>query len=84
MNRKVYLLLIEARDRFLQFSHSGECLTDAWTGLGYASTYKPALDVELMEWVHGEPPFRCVGWLRLTETGAEIVADWLKGEIDEI
>lgn len=69
-------LLKEARRRYCLF-HVNEPLTEAWTGLGDHTTYEPVLKAGLMEWVHGRPPKGDVGWLRLTETGAEIIQSWL-------
>ena len=73
-------LLLEAKRRYTTF-YPEEELADAWTGLDHRSTYKPALDARLMEWVLHEPAFRCMGWLRLTEAGAKIVQEWLDEEI---
>ena len=71
-------LLQEALRRYVQFrAYAGEELTDAWTGLGYRTDYKPVLDAGLMEWALRKPAFRCLGWLRLTEAGAKIVQAWL-------
>ena len=75
--------LLEAKHRYTMFRSPGEELTEAWAGLGYRSDYKPVLDAGLMEWVRYEPAFRCVGWLRLTEAGAEIVQAWLDKETTE-
>jgi len=73
-------LLEEALRRYVMF-HNGEPLTEAWTGLGYKTTYRPAVEAGLMEWIHGEePPDRAPQWLRLTGAGAEIVQRWLDEE----
>ena len=75
-------LLLEAKRRYTLFSprEGLEDLADAWTGLGHRSDYKPVLDAGLMEWVFQEPYPRCMGWLRLTESGAKIVQAWLDEE----
>lgn len=70
-------LLTEALRRWQQFNHTGgNTLTTAWTGLGYASDYKPVVDAGLMEFI-GKYEKRCMGWLRLTEAGAAIVQQWI-------
>lgn len=76
MKEAEYRLLKEALFRYLAFHHD-EPIRWAWTGLGYKTEYKPALDAGLMEWVNGEPLPRVAGWLRLTEAGVEIVQGWL-------
>ena len=73
-------LLLEAKRRYTLF-YPEEELMEAWTGLGYRSDYKPALEAGLMEWALHEPAFRCMGWLRLTESGAKIVQAWLDEEV---
>lgn len=73
-------LLREALRRFLRWGHEyGGDLLQAWTGLGHRTGYKPVLDAGLMEWVR-EPAPRCMGWLRLTPAGAEIVQGWIDQE----
>ena len=72
--------LLEAKHRYTLFRPEEE-LMEAWTGLGYRTDYKPVLSAGLMEWVFQEPQFRCMGWLRLTETGAAIVQEWLDEEV---
>ncbi len=72
-------LLTEALRRWQNFGppHTGgDTLTTAWTGLGYASQYKPVVDAGLMEFI-GKYEKRCLGWLRLTEAGAAIVQQWI-------
>lgn len=71
-------LLREALRRFTRF-HGGESLTLAWTGLGSATEYKPAVDggymvVTASGWNRG---YDC--WWRLTDKGAAIVQGWLDG-----
>lgn len=82
LTRPVRLLLEGATHRYVEF-HQGKALLEAWTGLGHLTTYKPVLDAGLMEWVHGVPPPRHMGWLRLTVAGAEIVQGWLNEESDD-
>lgn len=74
--------LLEAKHRYTSF-HPEEELTDAWTGLGSRADYKPVLSAGLMEWALHEPALGCMGWLRLTESGAEIVQAWLDEEITD-
>ncbi len=50
----------------------GETLTTAWTGLGSATQYKPAVDAGLMECATQLNP-GYLTWWRLTEKGAAIV-----------
>jgi hypothetical protein len=68
-------ILREALRRYTRF-HNGKPLTQAWTGLGPATTYKPAVDGGYMEIV-GEPNPRYNCWWRLTDKGAAIVQAWL-------
>jgi len=75
LTSKQRALLQGAMRRYTVF-HPGESLTEAWTGLGSRTTYKPVLNAGLMEWVR-EPKPRCTGWLRLTEAGATIVQEWI-------
>jgi hypothetical protein len=70
-----YRLLLEALRRFTRFAE-GRSLTVAWTGLGSASAYKPALDGGLMTYAT-EPNPGYSTWFRLTEAGAAIVGKWL-------
>lgn len=84
LTRRQESLLREALRRYIHF-YSGWELTDAWTGLGNRSTYKPVLEAGLMEWcATGGPKPRCTGWLRLTETGAVIVQAWLDEMTKEV
>lgn len=75
-------LLLEAMRRYTLF-YPEEELMDAWTGLGHRTTYEPVLSAGLMEWALHEPAFRCMGWLRLTESGGKIVQAWLDEEITD-
>ena len=75
-----YRLLVEALRRYGRFGE-GKSLTEAWTGLGSKTTYKPVLDKGYMEFIHEYHP-RCIGWLRLTEKGARIVQAWLDAGYD--
>lgn len=69
-------LLLESLRRYTRF-HSGEPLTECSTGLGYKSQYEPVLNSGYMTWTYEPPSPRCVGWLKLTDKGAEVVQDWL-------
>jgi len=51
-------------------------LTEAWTGLGTYTTYKPAYDADLMTYATGPNP-GYVTWWKLTNKGAAIVQQWL-------
>ena len=66
------LLLMEAARRYLRF-HKGESLTEAWTGLGSVSTYKPAINAGFMRTHDGKMDARISHWWILTEKGAAIV-----------
>lgn len=79
MKAQVRGLLKEAQHRYMRF-HRDESLTEAWTGLGTRTAYEPVLEAELMRWVYRRPPTGASGWLRLTETGAKIVQDWIDEE----
>ena len=76
LTRRQRALLQEAMRRYIHF-YSGWELTDAWTGLGYRTTYEPVLSTGLMTWIHNKPGRWQMGWLRLTESGAKIVQAWL-------
>jgi hypothetical protein len=79
LGSRQWRLLREALRRYTRF-HQGKPLTQAWTGLGSATTYKPAVDGGYMEMVH-EPNPRCLCWWRLTEKGAALVQAWIaRGE----
>jgi hypothetical protein len=73
-------LLKEALRRWRQRSpgdHTGgQTLTTAWTGLGSATQYKPAVNAGLMECATQLNP-GYLTWWRLTEKGAAIVQKWL-------
>jgi hypothetical protein len=81
MKPQVRELLKEAQRRYLRFRRD-ESLTEAWTGLGSRATYEPVLKAGLMEWIFECPPPRIIEWLRLTESGAEIVQDWMDKEVN--
>lgn len=68
-------LLREALRRYTRFGE-GKPLTSAWTGLGSASQYKPAVSLGLMECATSPNP-GYMTWWRLTERGAAIVQAWL-------
>ncbi len=72
-------------DRYLKRSGvAAKCITEAWTGLGSATHYKPVFDAGLMEPVHGPHPGNSIWW-KLTEKGvlAMILLDWTEGESHE-
>jgi len=54
----------------------GKSLTEAWTGLEYASYAKAVTDAGLMVFIGKYAP-RSLGWMRLTDKGAAIVQKWL-------
>jgi hypothetical protein len=64
-------LLMEAARRYARF-HMGEPLTQAWTGLGSATAYKPVVDGGYMEIATSPNPGHST-WYRLTIQGAAIV-----------
>ena len=75
-------LLSEARRRYLQFGKPiGKTLTEAWTGLGSATTYKPCSDAGLME-IATTPNPGYTTWWRLTERGARVVHAMIDGTFD--
>jgi hypothetical protein len=65
-------LLLEALRRFSKFNDLNQSITEAWTGLGSYSTYKPCADAGLME-ISTSPNPGYSTWWRLTEKGAMIV-----------
>lgn len=83
LKRDEYLLLVEALRRFECFAHrqddkpwEPEAMQEAWTGLGYATEYRPAVSAGLMRPIHEMPAPRTMGWWGLTEKGARIVLRW--------
>ena len=72
-------LLLEALRRYVT-KHRGEPLTEAWTGLGCYTVYKPAFDAGLMTYAT-QPNPRHTTWWKLTPAGAEIVQTWLDEEV---
>lgn len=84
LKAREYRLMQEALRRYTMGGRieqlGGDALTEAWTGLGTAAEYRPAVEAGLMEIVpgHGGPPApRVLGWWRLTSKGAKIVQAWL-------
>lgn len=77
MDRQALWALHESLRRYTRF-HSDKPLTDpsAWTGLGFKSDYRAAINAGLMQFIHPYRP-RCMGWLKLTDKGAAIVQVWL-------
>lgn len=69
-------LLREAARRSQMF-HRGEPLTEAWTGLGSATLYKPVVNAGLMECATTLNPGYSTWW-RLTEKGAAIVQKMIR------
>lgn len=76
LKRDTYEDLVEALRRYTR-NHDGEELTEAWTGLGNKTSYRGSLRDGYMTWVHGTPTPGTIGWLRLTNSGAKIVGEWL-------
>jgi len=74
-----HTLLCEALRRYTRFGiGDGKSLTEAWTGLGFTSYYKIALETGLMTYIDGDKPYpRILHWFRLTDKGAKIVQNWL-------
>lgn len=51
-------------------------ITSRWLGLGTAAAYKQAIEGGYMRFFDGRtPPPRCMGWLCLTEKGAEALKE---------
>ena len=68
-------LLLEALRRYTRF-HQGEVLTEAWTGSGSYSEYRPCLKAGLMDYaVEPNPGYST--WWKLTDKGAVVVQSWL-------
>lgn len=66
-------LLTEAARRFLEFNEFNQGFTEAWTGLGTYTTYKPVFDAGLMVPHDGKLTKRIMMWWVLTPKGAKIV-----------
>lgn len=75
LNWKQQVLLEEALRRYWLFAE-GKSLTEAWTGLGYKSDYKPVVDAGLMAPIGRDLP-GCLRWFRLTKEGAAVVQQWI-------
>jgi hypothetical protein len=74
---KQHWLLCEALRRYSKFSdYKDIALTSAWTGLGSATQYKPALDKDLMTYATTPNP-GFMTWFKLTPLGAQYVQAWL-------
>mgnify|MGYP001570460100 FL=1 len=71
-------LLCEALRRQTRFNLHDlkKPLTEAWTGLGLATDYKPAVDAGLMTCATKLNP-GYMTWWKLTEPGAKIVQAWI-------
>lgn len=79
MNRGTFFMLTEAARRYKCHNTQGKSITEAWTGLAYATDAKGALSNGYMRWV-SKPHPRCLGWLQLTDKGAAIVQGWIDTE----
>lgn len=74
-----FWLLVEAFRRKTKF-HQGAALCDAWTGLGTATDYKPAINYGYMTHVFPERNKKHAEWWKLTLAGAAIVQDFIDYE----
>ncbi len=72
---KIQKLLAGALRRYTRF-HKGHKMTDCWTGLGFVTEYKPAINAGLMESATNSQR-GCMRWFRLTPAGAKIVKAWV-------
>ena len=75
--RQIERLLFEAyrRNDMADGHERAKVVTNRWLGLGTEAAYRPAIQAGLMRWHDGRtPPVRCMGWLCLTEKGAETMA----------
>ena len=79
LSNRQHALLVEALRRHTRFNLKvdglGMPLTEAWTGLGSATTYQPAVDAGLMVCATELNPGHTTWW-KLTVKGALIVAFW--------
>ena len=78
LTKRQHRILVEALRRHTRFNmHDlNKPLTEAWTGLGSMTEYRPALDAGLMTCATQLHPGFSVWW-KLTTRGALIVAYWL-------
>ena len=78
LTKRQHGCLVEALRRHTRFNmHDlNKPLTEAWTGLGSMTDYKPALDAGLMVYANSPHPGFSTWW-KLTIKGALIVAYWL-------
>ncbi len=81
ITQKQKVLLLEAARRWLlkpEDHTGGQTLTTAWTGLGTCTEYKAVTQAGLMCLATGTAPAaRVLRWWQLTDTGADIVQEWL-------
>lgn len=79
LTQNQHWLLCEALRRFECFHRDQKWtiknLTEAWTGLGSKTNYKPVLNAGLMV-IAGTYYKGVSNWFRLTNTGAKIVKKW--------
>lgn len=80
MKASVRRILEEAIRRWLSFG-ANKSLETAWTGLGYESEYRPAIEAGLMQWVDKKPVPRQMLWLKLTPAGVEAVRGMMRERI---
>ena len=83
LRKQEYYCLVEALRRRSRFHMAGPgdthtAITNQWTGLGSATTYKQAVQAGYMESIpkhEKNPGYHC--WWRLTPKGALVVAYWI-------
>jgi hypothetical protein len=73
MKKATFNCLIEGYRRWILFNKDKPA-KDVWAGLGTSSQYNPAIKDGYMKWVEFLPPMkRQVGWLKLTDSGVDII-----------
>ena len=77
LTQSQHYTMMESLRRYLKFNDQKKSITEAWTGLSFASHVKETIDAGYMDWVSGKPYSRCAGWLHLTEKGSKIISTWV-------
>lgn len=80
LRKQEHWVLIEALRRRLRFAGDGpgpSPITKQWTGLGSPTQYKQAVEGGYMQATPTPNFARHIGWWRLTDKGARIIAYWI-------
>lgn len=84
LNKSEYWILLEALRRYLKFNQYNQSITECWTGLETSFTEKSTVEKGYMNFIHGNPYKRCLGWLKLTQKGSKIIEKWIEEGYTEL